>query len=35
MAALTKRRKAAREKIDSTKVYVIDDALSLVRTCPL
>jgi large subunit ribosomal protein L1 len=31
MAALTKRRKAAREKIDSTKVYVIDEALSLVK----
>ena len=31
MAAATKRRKAAREKIDSTKVYVIDEALSLVK----
>ncbi len=31
MAALTKRRKAAREKIDSTKAYVIDEALSLVK----
>ena len=27
MAALTKRRKAAREKIDSTKAYAIDEAL--------
>ena len=31
MAALTKRRKAAREKVDSTKAYVIDEALSLVK----
>ena len=31
MAAVTKRRKAAREKVDSTKVYVIDEALSLVK----
>ena len=31
MAALTKRRKSAREKVDSTKVYVIDEALSLVK----
>ena len=31
MATLTKRRKAAREKIDSTRAYVIDDALSLVK----
>jgi large subunit ribosomal protein L1 len=31
MAAGTKRRKAAREKVDSTKVYVIDEALSLVK----
>jgi large subunit ribosomal protein L1 len=31
MAALTKRRKAAREKVDSTKSYVIDDALLLVK----
>ena len=31
MAATTKRRKAAREKVDSTKVYVIDEALSLVK----
>ena len=31
MAAATKRRKAAREKVDSTKVYVIDEALSLVK----
>ncbi|MDH3758948.1 MAG: 50S ribosomal protein L1, partial [Gammaproteobacteria bacterium] len=27
----TKRRKAAREKVDSTKTYVIDEALSLVK----
>jgi large subunit ribosomal protein L1 len=31
MAGLSKRKKAAREKVDSTKVYVIDDALSLVK----
>jgi large subunit ribosomal protein L1 len=31
MAAATKRRKAAREKVDSTKAYVIDEALSLVK----
>ncbi len=31
MAAMSKRRKAAREKIDSTKAYRIDDALSLVK----
>jgi large subunit ribosomal protein L1 len=31
MAALTKRRKAAREKVDSTKNYLIDEALSLVK----
>jgi large subunit ribosomal protein L1 len=31
MAAATKRRKAAREKVDSTRVYVIDEALSLVK----
>jgi len=31
MAALSKRRKAAREKIDSTALYPIDDALSLVK----
>ncbi len=31
MAAMTKRRKAAREKVDSTKTYVIDEALSLVK----
>ena len=31
MAAATKRRKAAREKVDPTKVYVIDEALSLVK----
>jgi len=31
MAGLSKRRKAAREKLDSTKVYVVDEALSLVK----
>ena len=31
MAADNKRRKAAREKIDSEKAYVLDDALSLVK----
>jgi len=31
MASLSKRRKAAREKLDSTKVYVVDEALSLVK----
>jgi large subunit ribosomal protein L1 len=31
MATLTKRRKAAREKVDSTKAYEIDEALTLVK----
>ena len=31
MAGLSKRKKVAREKLDSTKVYVIDEALSLVK----
>jgi large subunit ribosomal protein L1 len=31
MAFDSKRRKAAREKVDSTKAYVVDDALSLVK----
>ena len=31
MAGLSKRKKAAREKIDSTKAYVVGDALSLVK----
>ena len=31
MAALTKRRKAAREKVDPNTSYVIDEALSLVK----
>ncbi len=31
MAAVSKRRKAAREKVDPTKAYVIDEALSLVK----
>lgn len=31
MAGSSKRRKAAREKIDSTKHYIVDEALSLVK----
>ncbi|MBT8099581.1 MAG: 50S ribosomal protein L1 [Gammaproteobacteria bacterium] len=31
MAVMSKRRKAAREKIDAEKAYVIDDALGLVK----
>ena len=31
MASLTKRRKAAREKVESTKLYEIDEALALVK----
>ncbi len=31
MASLTKRRKAAREKVESTKLYEIDEALTLVK----
>jgi large subunit ribosomal protein L1 len=31
MAGLSKRKKVAREKLDSTKVYVVDEALSLVK----
>ncbi len=31
MAGLSKRRKAAKEKVDSTRAYVIDDALALVK----
>ena len=31
MAGMSKRRKAAREKVDSEKAYVIDDALGLVK----
>jgi large subunit ribosomal protein L1 len=31
MASMSKRSAAAREKIDSTKAYVIDDALSIVK----
>ncbi len=34
MAGLSKRRKAAMEKIDSTKAYSIDDALSLIKQFP-
>ena len=33
MAADSKRRKAAREKIKSDSIYVIEDALSLVKEC--
>jgi large subunit ribosomal protein L1 len=35
MATLTKRRKAAREKVDSTSVYPIDEALALVKELAL
>ncbi|HET6630994.1 MAG TPA: 50S ribosomal protein L1 [Woeseiaceae bacterium] len=31
MATLTKRRKAARDKVDPAKVYPVDDALALVK----
>ncbi len=31
MAVDSKRQKAAREKLESTKAYVVDDALSLVK----
>ena len=31
MAGMSKRRKAARDKVDSQKAYVIDDALGLVK----
>ena len=31
MVAMSKRRKAAREKIDAEKAYVVDDALGLVK----
>ena len=31
MAAESKRRKAGREKVDSAKAYIIDDALGLVK----
>lgn len=33
MAKLTKRAKVIREKVDSTKVYEIDSALTLLREC--
>ncbi len=33
MAAESKRRKAAREKIKSDEIYVLEDALSLVKEC--
>jgi len=33
MAKLTKRAKAIREKVEATKVYEIDSALSLLREC--
>ena len=35
MATLTKRRKAAREKVDSASVYPIDEALCLVKELAL
>ena len=35
MATLTKRRKAAREKVDSASVYPIDEALGLVKELAL
>ena len=31
MARLSKKKRAAREKVDSTKAYVVDDALDLVK----
>ena len=31
MARLSKRKQAAREKVDSTKTYIIDEALGLVK----
>ena len=31
MSAVSKRKKAAREKVDSTKAYLVDEALSLVK----
>ena len=31
MASMSKRKTAAREKVDSTKTYVIDDALNIVK----
>ncbi len=31
MARVSKRKQAAREKVDPTKVYVIDEALHLVK----
>jgi len=31
MAAVSKRRKAAREKVDADKIYLLDDALGLVK----
>ena len=33
MAADSKRRKAAREKIKPDAIYVVEDALSLVKEC--
>jgi len=33
MARLSKRKKAAREKIDSQKTYLIEEALTLVKEC--
>lgn len=34
MAKLTKRQKAIREKVDSTKVYAVTDALDLLKSLP-
>ena len=31
MAAMSKRKKAAREKVDSTKAYLVEDALGIVK----
>jgi len=31
MAGMSKRKKAARDKVDGTKIYALDDALSLVK----
>ena len=33
MAKLTKRQKALQGKVETTKLYVIDDALALLKEC--
>ena len=33
MATLTKRQKATAGKVDSTKLYAVDNALALVKEC--